>query len=73
MQDQLSGIPDDWILEHVIPCMVSHGLHCEMCIIFGRVVLFRLFDRTGEDTVPIPMRESIMRVYNDLGGHNTLE
>ena len=71
--DQLSGITDDWILEHVIPRMVSRGLSGQVCIIFGCAVLFRPFDRTGEDAAPIPMRESIMRVYNNLGGCNVLE
>ena len=71
--DQLSGITNDWILEHVVPCMVSHGLPHQVCIIFGCAVHFRLFDRTGEEAVPLLMRESIMGVYNDLGGCNALE
>ena len=71
--NQLSGITDDWILEHVVPCIVSHGLPWQVCIIIGCAVLFQLYDRTGEDAVQIPMMESIMRVYNNLGGCNVLE
>jgi hypothetical protein len=37
---QLSGTTDDWILEHVILCMVHHGLPHQVCIIFGCTVLF---------------------------------
>ena len=71
--DQLSGVSDNWIRAYVVPNMVSHGLPCQVCIIFGRAVLFRLFDRTGDDAVPTPMRESIMRAYQDSGARNLLE
>jgi hypothetical protein len=53
--------------------MVNHGLPYQVCIVFGRAVLFRLFDRTGEDAVHTPMRESIMRAYQDLGARNLLK
>ena len=71
--DPLSGVSDNWILDYVVPNMVRHGIPSEVCIVFGRAVLFRVFDRTGEDAVPIPMRESTVRVYNNFGGHNALE
>jgi len=53
--------------------MVCHGLLCEVCIVFGCAVLFRVFDRRGDDAVPTPMRELIMQVNHDLGSHNILE
>lgn len=71
--NRLSGVFDNWIFEHVVPNLVSHGLPRQVCIVFGHAVLFRLFDRTGEDAVPTPMRESIMRAYQDLGARNLLE
>ena len=53
--------------------MVRHGIPSEVCIVFGCAVLFRVFDRTGEDAVPTPMRESIMQAYHELGSRNILE
>ena len=71
--DPLSVVSDNWILNYVVPNMVRHGLPHEVCIIVGRAVLFRVFDRTGEDAVPTPMRESIMQAYHELGSRNILE
>jgi hypothetical protein len=54
--------------------MVCHWLPCQVCIVFGRAVIIRVFDRTGEDAVIVPMtRESIMMAYHDLRAHNILE
>jgi hypothetical protein len=71
--DPLSGISDNWILDYVVPNMVRHGIPSDVCIVFGRAVLFRVFDRTGEDAVPTPMRESIMQAYHELESRNILE
>ncbi len=71
--DPLSGVSDNWILDYVVPNMVGLGIPSEVCIVFGRAVLFRVFDRTGEDAVPTPMRESIMQAYHELESHNILE
>ena len=57
----------------VVPNMISHGPPRQFCIVFGHAVLFRLFDRTGENATPTPMRESIMRARQDLGARNLLE
>ncbi len=64
---------DNLILDYVVPNMVRHGIPSEVCIVFGRAVLFRVFDRTGEDVVPTPMRESTMQAYHELESHNILE
>ena len=29
-KDDLTGISDDWILEHVVPCMVAHGINLQV-------------------------------------------
>ena len=71
--DPLSGVSDNWILDYVVPNMVRHGIPSEVCIVFGHAVLFRVFDRTGEDAVPTPMRESIMQAYHELESRNILE
>lgn len=64
--NQLSRVSNDWILNHVIPNMVSHGLLQQVCIVFGGAVLFKLFDRTGKDAALTHMRESIMSTYHAL-------
>ena len=71
--DDLTGISDDWVLEHVVPCMVAHGINHQVCKVLGRAVLFRIFDSSGEHAIPYPIRECVMRAYNDLGARNALE
>jgi len=71
--DPLSGITENWIVEHVVPNMVSHDIPHQVCIVFGCAVLFRWFDKTGKDAVPTPMRESIKRAYHDFGARHCLE
>jgi hypothetical protein len=71
--DDLTGISDDWILEHVVPCMVAHGIIHQVSKVLGRAVLFRIFDSSGEHAITYPIRECVTRAYNDLGARNALE
>jgi hypothetical protein len=50
--DEISGVTDAWILEHVVPNMVNHGIDHQVCKVLGRAVLWRLFDRSGDDAFP---------------------
>ena len=73
MVDPLSGITSEWILEHVVPNIVAHGIDSQVCKVLGRAMLWRLFDRSGDDCFPQARRVQIMQAYNDLGGRNALE
>ncbi len=71
--DPDSGITDDWILQYVVPNMVQHGIETQVCKVLGRAMLWRLFDRSGDDCFPEHRRNQIMQAYRDLGFRNTLE
>ena len=46
------GVSDGWIIDHVTPNMASAGIPQQVCLVFGRAMLWRIFDRCGEDLVP---------------------
>ncbi len=69
----LSGISDGWILDHVTPNMARCGIPRDVCLVLGRAMLWRIFDRSGEDLVPSAQRMRIMARYEDLGADNHLE
>ena len=71
--DQMSGVTDKWILDHVVPNMVRKGIDEQVCKVLGRSVLWRVFDRSGDDAFPPHRREQIMSAYRDLGARNVLE
>ena len=71
--DEMSGITDKWILDHVVPNMVRHGIDEQVCKVLGCSVLWRLFDRSGDDAFPPYRRDQIMSAYRDLGARNVLE
>ena len=50
--DEMSGITDKWILDHVVPNMVRHGIDEQVCKVLGHSVLWRLFNRSGDDAFP---------------------
>lgn len=67
-----SGITDAWILQYVVPNMVRAGMQQQLCLNFGRAILWRVFDPSGDDLVPDDMRRRVMARYDDLGAHNLL-
>ena len=71
--DESSGITNNWILDHVVPNMVSHGIDSQVCKVLGCAVLFCLFGRSGDDDFPPHRRMQIMQAYGDLGARNSLE
>ena len=42
--DEDSGITDQWILDYVVPNMFQTGIHCQVCLVLGHVILWRIFD-----------------------------
>ena len=46
-----SSMTDSWILKHVVPNMVNHGIDSGLQGL-GRAVLCRLFHRSGDDAFP---------------------
>jgi hypothetical protein len=71
--DPGSGITDEWILQHVVPNLMRHGIELQVCKVLGRAMLWRLFDRSGDDCFPQHRRQQIMQAYRDLGSRNILE
>ena len=71
--DERSSITNNWILDHVVPNMVSHGIESLVCKVLGRAVLFRLIDRSGDDAFPPHKRMQIMQAYSDLGMRNAFK
>ena len=69
----MSGVTDKWILDHVLPNMVRHGIDEQVCKVLGRSVLWRSFDRSGDDAFPPHRREQIMSAYRDIGARNILK
>ncbi len=71
--DERSGITDNWILDHVVPNMVSHGIESQVCKVSGCAVLFCSSDRSGDDAIPPHKRMQIMKAYGDLDMMNALK
>ena len=69
----LSGISNGWILDHVTPNMAQCDIPRDVCLVLGRAMLWRIFDRSGEGLVPSAHRVRIMARYEDLGADNHLE
>ena len=67
-----SGISDGWIMDHVTPNMASAGIPRQVCLVLGRAMLWRIFDRCGEDLVPPEQRIRILQRYEDLSANNLL-
>jgi hypothetical protein len=67
-----SGISDGWIIDHVTPNMASAGIPRQVCLVLGRAMLWRIFDRCGEDLVPPEQRIRILQRYEDLSANNLL-
>jgi hypothetical protein len=70
--DKDSGISDCWILDYVVPHMVEAGIPRQVCLVLGRVVLWRMFDPSGENLVPDEHRSRVMARYGDIGVNNLL-
>ena len=67
-----SGITDDWILQHVVPNMRNH-LEREVCIVFGRALLWRIFfEQRHGGFVHNSIVERMMEAYRDLGERSSL-
>ncbi len=58
--DQMSGMTDKWILDHVVPNMVRKGIDEQVCKVLGHSVLWRVFDQSGGDSFPPHRHEQIM-------------
>ena len=64
--DELSGLTDKWILNHVVPHMVMHGLMSKGAS-FGGILCW-----SGDNVFPSHRHEQIMSVCQDLGACNIL-
>ena len=64
--DPLSGVTEQWILDHVVPNLTKK-VTPEVAKVLGRAVLFRVFDSSGEVAFPPHRREQILEAYSDLG------
>lgn len=69
--EEASGISADWICDHVVPNMAAH-LDRQVCVVFGRALLWRVFDKSGDLAIPQRRREYILQAYADLGDRNGL-
>ena len=69
--DPLSGVTDQWILDHVVPNLTKK-VTPEVAKVLGRAVLFRVFDNSCGDAFPPHRREQIFEAYSDLGFRNQL-
>ena len=67
-----SGISDGWIIDHVTPFRASSGISREVCLLFGRAMLWRIFDTCRDSLVPNEQKARIKAAYGDIA-HNTLE
>lgn len=38
--DPGSGITDEWILQHVVPNLMRHGIELQVCKVLGRAMLW---------------------------------
>ena len=70
--DDLTRISDDWILEHIFPCMVVHDINHQVCKVLGWAVLLQIFDSSSEHAILCPICECVLRAYNDLGAKEIL-
>jgi hypothetical protein len=70
--DKDSGISDCWILDYVVPHMLEAGILCQVCLVLGRAVLWRMFDPLGENLAPKEHRSRVMARYGDIGVNNLL-
>ena len=52
--------------------MASSGISREVCLLFGRAMLWRIFDTCGDSLVPNEQKARIKAAYGDIQ-HNTLE
>ena len=64
--DPLSGVTDQWILDHVVPNLTKK-VTPEVAKVLGRAVLFRVFDNSCGDAFPPHRCEQILKAYSDLG------
>ena len=67
-----SGITDGWIMDHVVPNMARFGISREVCLVLGRAMLWRIFDNSGDDLVPVEQKNRILARYRDLRDRNSL-
>ena len=70
--DEDLGITDQWILDYVVPYMFQAGIHCQVCLVLGCAILWRIFDPSGDDLAPDEHHRRVMARYLDLGVHNLL-
>jgi hypothetical protein len=67
-----SSITDDWILQYVVPATRQKLSH-EVCIVLGRALLWRIFDKSG-NFIPKEIKRCVHEdAYSNLGDQCTLE
>ena len=71
--DPMPGVTNDWILSYNLPNIVNTGVPEDVCKLFGRAVLFCIFDISGEQDAPHVLHLHINQAYQDLGHRNGLE
>ena len=69
--DPLSGVTDQWILDHVVPNLTKKVIP-EVTKVLGHAVLFHVFDHSGKDAFPPHRHEQILEALADLGFRNQL-
>jgi hypothetical protein len=71
--EEASGISDDWICDHVVPnMMAAQDIDRQVCVVFGRALLWRVFDKSGDLAIPQRKREYILQAFADLSDRNGL-
>ncbi len=70
--DPLSGVTDQWVLDHVVPNL-SKKVPVEVAKVLGGAVLFHAFDSSTKAAFPSHRKEHIRDAYFDLGARNQLE
>ena len=69
--DPLSGVTEQWILDHVVPNL-KKKVTPEVSKVLGHAVLFCVFDNSVEDAFLPHRHEQILEAYSDLGYRNQL-
>ena len=58
--DPLSGVTEQWILDHVVPNLTKK-VTPEVAKVLGSAVLFDIFDESGEDAFPPHRHEQMVK------------
>ena len=71
-----SDITDEWVLEHVVPHMLAAEVPCQVCLVLGRALLWKVVETSTKieeaHNVPSSIMSRVMSAFGDLGERNRL-